>query len=448
MLNLQEEFGIESADTSISAETGSLSTAEAEAAVEAFVGIARIEANMEDAELAISQIHAHEAGIQSMATLAQAAIEDNTVTPATVKMLNASLEASVIALGLPTDIIAVSSESDIADPLAALAVSIEEKEGFVKKMVFAIRKLLAKLAAFTKKMFLKVITTLNFNKSNLESLTKSLGEGEGKSDAKFEEKQAGALARRFGALAVLSGKTKEFKISDVDDINSFSTDSNELELAKEASDLFAEVKNPEDIAAAVAGAEKVMQKAKSLKVSESFIKNVKDFNSSKDLTASMGSGSVIAVIRTDGDSVTVNVVPQDPKDVKLYGIIKATLKKDILKTLTLSEVPSAKETLTLVETASKVNSEIKTFIDKAFSAEESISKSAEKSLKFVEDIPDIDKGFIDLSKRIYLSSSKIAFAMVMNQFKTVRNIIALGNAVVKVRELDKKADKKEKKEEK
>ncbi len=386
--------------------------------LETVVSIEELENVINKIEVSIEQISYHKDKLENMDSIIKIAKKDSMVTSGVISMLNIGIESSLLTLGLPTDDLVKDN---------TLFGSLEAKNILVEKMKVVIIKLYTKLKTIMRKMLMKVITTVNFNKKSLDNIAKSLKEGKTIDHPTFSDKEANSLGKKFATLAVLKGKTLKFEIKDINNTDGFSSLLNKLNDINEKDDnvnLFLK-----------------MLKSDETKHSKNkwFKDNVDAFEIKdhyKDLvrvdTASK------QVLRYDGSNITILMMSK-VSSIQLLNVGTFSVRKEILERITFAKVPTVKEMLEIVESTSRTNDDIKNFINHAFDKIDKVSNNVDKSIERLKNANSEKSAKDDLSqlKSLLLTSPKIVTAEVMGHYKMIRNIITLGNAVVKVRELDK-----------
>jgi len=133
--------------------------------------------------------------ISASVVLDKAGVESKSVTPEYVTAQMQNLE-SILALGINSEAPAtVGTEAIHSDPLAALTVGIEAKEGIIKKIVRKakdfIRLIISKIKEFTKKLTASAVMLV----TNMKGLKDKADELEG--GYKFDKKEDGKVHNQF-----------------------------------------------------------------------------------------------------------------------------------------------------------------------------------------------------------------------------------------------------------
>lgn len=400
-----------------------------------------------------------EARFDAMVSVSQEAIDKNEVTATTAKLLLASFESSVATFNVnPSDCIHVSFEDDITDPLQTLEASMEEVKDFFKKAWAGIKKMWAKLMAFVKKIFMKIVATLNFNTSNLDKLYKAINSKDDSAAKTFDDDTATRLGKVFGTAS--AGK-KGYTLSDMSDTITLALKADATKTIETTVSVMKEdLKTSDDLNKAFAAKHnltftsrgkidfkgddelvKARDEARSKKSAGHLEALAKDLSFITSVTGEIGNltpmlkdidtdikknvaakKATLIPIRWDGTKLHQLYIPfGDVENEKKIKFIKAKTEAEDFKT-----VPTTSDIKPFIDLAKQANKSLKSTIDKAFKAAEKPAAALEKA------------GALGGStKELFLVGPTIAMGTVMNTYKHIKSIITLGNAVVEERALSK-----------
>ncbi len=428
MLRLQEEFGI-STESEVVVSSDIFTDLEICDAMESMVDIDQLETSIEQTEYSMDQIDNHVEKLANVGQIVEIANEDNTLTDNTINMLNVSMEASLMTLGLPSNVIHYD-ENDINS-------SLEAKDGLVKRMVDTSRKIFKKLSLFVRRMLMKIITTLSFTQKTLDKLKKAFFNSPDNTPKEFDEKTAKILGKKFATLAIISGKRETYSLTNIEKYLQDIADSDPLLLnLKDAAKNIVKLdeKDMEKLLKedSVAWTEKMFEEKsimvigfKELKYFDpiSLSETDKDFDLFKT-----------GPLRVDGSKLTIIVSMKNTVLNHTFTVVKTTkVKKDTLSKLKITEVPTQSQMELNIVLASSANKDMKSYIDNVFKGEESVEKIIDGYYdKIIESNSD-DLFGIEFIKTLQNMAPKLAQAGVMNKFRNIRNIIALATATAKVR---------------
>ena len=181
---------------------------------EAFAEIQQIEDEAAVAHEAIAIADTVVASLEAQVNVDKGLLADKaSVNKGNVILSQETLKATASILGANIESINLSSEAIEADPAEALAISVEAKEGFVKKVIDNIKLLFKKFTALLKKLYTKAVVAMSGVAKQAEKLKADLIED--KKDAKptieLTEQLVGKMKANVGALVVKLGGSFDAK---------------------------------------------------------------------------------------------------------------------------------------------------------------------------------------------------------------------------------------------
>jgi len=176
---------------------------------EAFADIQRIEDEAAVAHEAIAIADTVVASLEAQVNVDKSLLADKaSVNKGNVILSHETLRSTAAILGADIESINLSSEAIEADPAEALAISVEAKEGFVKKVIDNIKLLFKKFVALLKKLYTKAVVAMSGVAKQAEKLKSDLvdSQKDAKSVIELNEQLVGKMKANVGALVIkLSG---------------------------------------------------------------------------------------------------------------------------------------------------------------------------------------------------------------------------------------------------
>ena len=175
---------------------------------EAFADIQQIEDEAVVAHEAIAIADTVVASLEAQVNVDKGLLADKaSVNKGNVILSQETLKATAAILGANIESINLSSEAIEADPAEALAISVEAKDGFVKKVIDNIKLLFKKFTALLKKLYTKAVVAMTGVAKQAEKLKADLEAG--KKDAKptieLTEQLVGIMKANIGSLVIALG---------------------------------------------------------------------------------------------------------------------------------------------------------------------------------------------------------------------------------------------------
>ncbi len=426
-LNLEKEF----IDIAIEDNTLlTISDLENQTGIDSIVGVVSLETSILSTEAEIKRIEQQQHYMDNISAIANEDQISNTNT----RMIMSALEHSALELG--ASFCKDNITTTFKDSKYALQISIEAKDSFTKKTIAVLKKLYVKLSVYVRRLLLKIITTVNFNKSNLEKNKKILRKNK---DLKFdtnniEEKLSKKLGNMFGTMGILYTEGYKFKLNDTIHVTNIFSSSNTLSRIKDYSEIMVDAKTEDEMLKKAIVVSDLVSRTTISELGKSFLKQVDKFNLSENDLELLKKDINIEPLRYDGFSITMLITPKN-KDVKNIKVITVKLKKDIIAKLEVTALPTTMDTLYYTTHAMDANKKLKDLIDKAFIDSDNIVKASEEIFRNVESLDEVSEEYVTISEKIYLLSPKLAMSIVLKEYKNIRNMVLLGNEVIKVREL-------------
>jgi len=130
--------------------------------------------------------------------------EPEKVAASTVVLSYESLQVTAAVLGADLSAMSISTEAMEKSPVTALEISIEEKEGFLKKVVEKIKAILKKIGQSVMKLIAKVALAISGVKKKADALKAKVEKLDEKHmPAKLDEETEKAITEKFGVLVKL-----------------------------------------------------------------------------------------------------------------------------------------------------------------------------------------------------------------------------------------------------
>ncbi len=394
---------------------------------ETTVDIYKLEQSIENKESVVGILLSEEDKLSKMLSIAKESKANDVLSPQITTILATALESSLLTLGLPHDVI---KDKQIVSTEAMLTKEQTETIRLIEKINYAVGKIFAKISRFVRKVLLKVLTTMNFNKKNLKILLDGFKNKKiNLSKAEFSEKESSKLVKQFATLAVLTGKIKDFEISDIEQYLLSVLNSNEETIYLSVIDRALKKYSKLSKEGKADYREILDQETQKDDLNKEWRKSFQWFTlSDKELDIFRIDSAHFDLLRIDGSNISV-IVKIVVDEFIFVQIMKSSIRPKIMNTLNLTGMPTAVSMVRLLEAASKSNDEIKNNINSTFKRFEDIDKSF-KEIEGGDKNEEEKKALMSGAKNLYLVSPKIAMGSIMNVYKTIRNIIALGNIVI------------------
>ena len=394
---------------------------------EAFADIADIEREHENTQATIALADTVTSNLEAQVAHESAVLaKPESITAATVILSQESLVATAKLLGAEDTLAGLSVESMEANPVTSLELSIEEKQGLIKRVIETIKVLFKKFVTMFKKLYTKALVAMTGIAKQAEALEKEIKETKDGKDVEVKdgEKLAKLINAKLGAVI------EREKASGVDKTLLTTLMSTVANLGKTGA-----------FASATSDLVSVIEKS---------TKDLKDEVEGKDLKKIIDDMEAVGmgVLRVDGNTIkktkmTRPEVDEGKKYTKQqaidviakvsYGVEskKAEEKKGLGK-IAFSDL--AEMAKALVEPAKG----LKKFAENVDKSIENASKTIEK-LKEGED----DKKYLPATKMANVMIANVGIDMVLGYIGAVKGSLAVVTAAFKeAKNEDKKEDKK------